>query len=172
MSYYEYDDLYEKCQNTGLYHLFCFDIKNSKNCHDNKIEILYTLLHRLYLVLESLEKELERPFLVRESPLLLGIYQNGHYSYPRVNDMRACNANYYEPLLFGDSIFLTVYRDAISTDEMFHIFDEVKESLGIPYQFHYHHGYYETNDIAKSREQYFRGDLLGKLEQAHKKKVK
>lgn len=171
MSYYEYDYLYEKCQNTGLYHIFCFDIKNSKSLTGNKIKTLYTLLYRLYSVLELLEKEKGQSILVRESPLLLGIYQNGQYIYPNKDDTGNCNANYYEPLLFGDSIFITIYQDTISTDQMFTIFDKVRKSLGISYQFHYHHGYYETNDITKSHKQYFRGDLLGKLEQAHKKKI-
>ena len=30
MSAYEYNDLFLKCQRTGLYHMFTFDIKNSK----------------------------------------------------------------------------------------------------------------------------------------------
>ena len=30
MSTFEYNDLYLKCQDTGIYHMYVFDIKDSK----------------------------------------------------------------------------------------------------------------------------------------------
>ena len=36
MSTFEYNDLYLKCQNSGIYHMYIFDIKDSKKMTSSK----------------------------------------------------------------------------------------------------------------------------------------
>ena len=63
MSTFEYNDLYLKCQQTGLYHVFIFDIINSKkmskqyrNEAQKKME---KLMIKIYKTIENIERILK-----------------------------------------------------------------------------------------------------------------
>ena len=61
MSTYEYNDLFLKCQNTGKYHVFTFDIVNSKNMsietRRNAQPKLVSLMFKIYEEIQNIEKK-------------------------------------------------------------------------------------------------------------------
>lgn len=154
MSSYEYDDLYQKCQTYAPYHMFIYDVVESKQILDkNRQQMLYTLIHTVYHKLQQLELERNKKILHTSS-----LFPSEGFAYLQ------------EPFLIdGDTIGFTIIRDSIPSEEVNELFHQTKEELQIPYQFHYADGYYETDLYAEGNEKYFRGYCIQHLNTIHKK---
>lgn len=168
MSTSEYNDLFLKCQDTGKYHIFIFDIIGSKKMDRNKRKQaqykIIELVMMMYRTIEKIEiKENKKILVFEENFSKLGEY--------RINDFGVKQ----EPFLFGDLIGFTVYRDAITNEEVIDIFEKSKKVLNIDFDFHIADGYYETNDWIEGSNKYFRGyciDLLSNLHKDYNKDVR
>lgn len=68
MSTFEYNDLYLLCQDTGKYHMFVFDIINSRNMPSLKrqeAQVKMTkLMTRIYKIIEKIQESTGRQILV------------------------------------------------------------------------------------------------------------
>ena len=168
MSTHEYNDLFLKCQNTGIYHVFTFDIAGSKKMerktrYDAQYKIM-ELAMMMYKIIEKKELKENKKILVFEDEFTkLGEYRLNVFGYKQ------------EPFIFGDLIGLTVYRDSITTQEVIDIFNKCKKKLEIDFEFHIADGYYETNDWVEGKNKYFRGyciDLLSNLHKPYNEEVR
>ena len=78
MSTFEYNDLYLKCQDTGIYHMFVFDIVDSRKIPTRERNIaqnkMIELMNRIY---EKIKKELNIDF---DFHLANGYYETNNYS--------------------------------------------------------------------------------------------
>ena len=159
MSTHEYNDLFIKCQETGKYHVFTFDIKNSKKISDitNAQYKLIELNIMMYRMIQEEEKKQNKKILVFEE----GFTKFGE---SRLNDF----GYKQEPFVYGDLIGFTVYRDTITKEEVLSIFNKVKKFFNINFEFHLANGYYETNDYLEAEEKYFRGYCIDLLSNLHK----
>lgn len=161
MSTHEYNDLFIKCQTTGKYHVFTFDIKGSKKMEiTERAQTQYKLIElnlMMYKMIQEKEKTENRKILVFEE----GFSKFGEY---RLNEF-GCKQ---EPFLFGDLIGFTVYRDSITNNEVIEIFNKCKNALNIDFEFHLADGYYETNNWLEGNEKYFRGYCIDLLSNLHK----
>lgn len=161
MSTYEYNDLFVKCQETGKYHVFTFDLKDSKKMsfekrHDTQLKIVELIL-MLYRKIEKIE-------LVQNKKIL--VFEDG---FTKLGEERINDFGYkQEPFIYGDLIGLTVYRATITKDEVIDIFNMCKKSLEIDFAFHMADGYYETNNYLERNEKYFRGHCIDLLSNLHK----
>lgn len=178
MSTSEYNDLFLKCQDTGKYHVFTFDMVGSSKFRtegknnerlDAQIKLMY-LNALMYKLIQIKELEENRKILV---------FEEGFVScpFPATNPYEASNGFGYkiEPFIFGDLIGFTAYRDTITKEEVMNIFEKTKKVLNIDFDFHIADGYYETNDWAEGHDKYFRGyciDLLSNLHKDYNKKVR
>ena len=155
MSFDEYQDMYEKCQDYAPYHMFLYDLKNSKQITDpRRQQQLKNLLYHVYHKIEKLEQKTHQVILHR-SPL----FSSHSFGYLQ------------EPFLIdGDTIGFTVLRGQIDEELVDFIFEETKKELQIPYEFHKAHGFYETDEYAEGNHLYFRGYLIQELNTKHKKK--
>lgn len=171
MSTYEYNDLFLKCQNTGKYHVFTFDIEGSKKMSYNgvneRLEVQYKIIElamMMYKIIQEKELKENKKILVFES------------EFTRLGEPRLNIFGYkQEPFLLGDVIGFTVYRDTITTNEVIEIFNKCKKALNINFEFHLADGYYETNNWVEGKEKYFRGyciDLLSNLHKPYNKGVR
>ena len=121
----EYHDLFLKCQDTGIYHMFCFDIVNSKKMKfDDRREAtdkMILLMNSIYNSIVEIEKAKNKKILVFDDDFVSygsGILYKG-FGFKQ------------EPFLFGDTFGFTVYRDSISNDEIFELYNYYKEKLNI-----------------------------------------
>lgn len=164
----EYNDLFLKCQKTGMYHIFTFDIVNSKKMtesdrYDAQFKLIELNLMMYRLIQEKEQKE-KRKILVFED------------GFTKLGELRLNNFGYkQEPFIYGDLIGFTVYRDAITKEEVLNIFNKSKSALNINFEFHLADGYYETNNWIEGNTKYFRGyciDLLSNLHKPYNKAVR
>ena len=159
MSTYEYNDLFLKCQDNGKYHVFIFDIKNSKKMAD-RINARYKLIElniMMYRMIQEEEKKQNKKILVFEE------------GFTKFGDNRLNNFGYkQEPFIYGDLIGFTVYRDTITKQSVLNIFNKAKAFLNINFEFHIADGYYETNDYLEGITKYFRGYCIDLLSNLHK----
>jgi len=168
MSTFEYNDLFLKCQDTGVYHVFTFDIVDSKKMSQTTRNIAQYKLIKLNLLMyqeiENIEKKENRKILVFEKDFTnYGEVRKNVFGYKQ------------EPFLFGDLIGFTVYRDTITSVEVIEIYEKYKKMLNIDFDFHIADGYYETNNYEESDKKYFRGyciDLLSNLHKPYNKDVR
>lgn len=166
MSTYEYNDLFLKCQDTAPYHVFTFDIKNSRKIMDGEVKIKsLKLISMIYKAIQKKEKEENKKIL---------FFGEGYTTLEEVVRPN-CFGYKQEPFMLGDLIGFTVYRDSISREEVLKIFNESKKTLEIDFEFHLADGYYETDDYAEGVNKYFRGyciDLLSNLHKPYNDKVR
>lgn len=166
MSYFEYNDLFMKCQENGKYHVFCFDIVDSKEM-DKKLRyevqyLLFELAHLMVLILQNEEKSRNSKILLNEDGISSIFDKNVKVGFgPNV-----------DPVVLGDTLVITVYRDAITTEEVYSLFENCKSALGLNLDFHCADGYYETNDWVEAKDKYFRGYCIQLLSNLHKGKDK
>lgn len=164
MSTSEYHDLYLKCQNTGIYHVFTFDIVKSKNMTiEYRAAVqskLYELMQKMYEEIQNIEKKTNKKILVFEEDF-----------YSTFEPVRRGFGLKQEPFIIGDMFGFTVYRDSISNETIYYIFEKYKEELGIDFDFHLANGYYETNDYTEGGTKYFRGYCIDVLSNFHKKEM-
>ena len=154
MSYDEYNDLAIKAQNTGIYHIFVFDMMNSKEMDgntrkENQIKTI-NLMNQIYNHIKNLE-------IKRNSKILVTFENRDGFG---LKD---------EPFIFGDTFGFTIYRDTLSYEEVINIFNYYKNLSNINIDFHIEHGYYETNDYTEGNTLYFRGYAISLLSNLHKK---
>lgn len=164
MSTYEYHDLFLKCQDTGLYHVFTFDMVNSKNMsieyRKNAQPKLISLMLKIYEKIKNIEKRTNKKILV---------FEDGFYS--TFDHVRRGFGLKQEPFIIGDMFGFTVYRDSISTETIYYLYEKYKKELGIDFDFHLANGYYETNDYSEGSTKYFRGYCIDVLSNYHKKEM-
>lgn len=169
MSTSEYNDLFLKCQSTGIYHVFCFDVVGCKKMwyegkgeyYNKKIAKLITLMYNKIIIKE-----------LNENKKIL-VFNDDYNRF--WNSDRKCFGFKDEPFKFGDLVGFTVYRDSITNKEVMEIFEECKEIVGIDFDFHVADGYYETDDWCEGQDKYFRGyciDLLSNLHKPYNKKLR
>jgi len=179
VSYIEYYDLYEKCQDTAPYHLFVFDIADSKTLSrdTNYISEISLLIYKLYKKIEEIEKVQNRQILHRSSyishPVLKKDGKNLFYLQAPIlpHEKRILQKEeLYEPFqLCGDIIGLTILRNTLTEKEVYALFDQTKEELNISYDFHYDNGYYETDNYVEGGTKLYRGYLIPMLDDQHQK---
>lgn len=166
MSTHEYNDLFLKCQETGKYHVFTFDIKNSKRITERE-NAQYKLIE-LNIMMYRMIQEKE----IKENKKIL-VFEDG---FTKFGERRLNEFGYkQEPFLYGDLIGFTVYRDTITKEDVLNIFNISKKILNINFEFHLADGYYETNDYVEGSEKYFRGyciDLLSNLHKPYNKEIR
>ena len=165
MSTFEYNDLFLRCQETGIYHVFTFDVKNSKKINSSDREQLqYKLIELILTMYKMLQKKEKKKILVFEE------------DFSHLEDNKKTNGFglKIEPFILGDMVVLTTYKDSITNEEILSLFNKLKNDLEIDYDFHINDGYYETNDWVEANKKYFRGhciDLLSNMHKEDKKKV-
>ena len=160
MSTSEYNDLFLKCQSTGMYHVFCFDIVGCKKMWAEGNFYTIDLFRLITLVYNKLHlKE------INENKKIL-VFNDG---YVFLCEKRKNGFGFKEePFIFGDLVGFTVYKDSITREEVIDIFNECKEIIGIDYEFHYADGYYETDNWLEGQDKYFRGYCIDLLSNLHK----
>lgn len=154
MSWFEYNDMYEKAQKDGKYHLFVFDLKGSRK--------LRNFIPSIWLLLDGIRFEL---FRLEDERNIQIVHRNKDFNNVKRGDM-------FEPfILSGDLMGFTVLRNSITEEEVYQIFKDTKNKLGINYDFHYDNGYYETDYYEEGADKYFRGYCIQYLEHRAKKKT-
>ena len=165
MSTFEYNDLYLKCQDTGKYHMFVFDIVESKKMSKQERIIaqnkMIKLMTRIYKTIEKIQETTNRKILVFEEDFVT--YESG-------KDFKGFGLK-IEPFLFADTFGFTIYRDSLDKDVIYYIYEYFKKSLDIDFEFHVQNGSYETNDFVEGIYKYFRGYCIDILSNLHKKET-
>ena len=165
MSMYEYNDLFLKCQNTGLYHVFIFDIKDSKKMDKStRIEAtnkIIKLMTKIYKTLKKIEISTNRKILV---------FENDFVTYKSRKNAKGFGVK-QEPFMFADTFGFTIYRDSIEKRIIYYIYEYYKKLLDIDFDFHIADGYYQTNDYSHGGTLYFRGYCIDLLSTIHKKET-
>ena len=149
MSTYEYNDLFLKCQDTGKYHVFIFDIEESKKM-DNKTRNdaqnkLIKLMKCIYFTIKDIEKRTNKKILV---------FEENFVSFDSGLPIKGFGMK-QEPFLFGDTFGFTIYKDSLDKNIILNIYNYFKYSLNIDFNFHLADGYYETNDYDEGHTKYF-----------------
>ena len=154
-----YIKLFNEAYEKGKYHTFAFDIKNSRKL-ENREEAQYQiieLIERIYFDLIELEKLLDRQILLHDDT-----YVN---MFDKVdNDFR----HKYEPFILGDTVGITIISNSIPDSVLLSIYELNKKEVGINFEFHVNHGYYETDDYGLGTKQAFRGYAIKILCDYHK----
>ena len=165
MSTFEYNDLYLKCQDTGIYHMYVFDIVGSKKMPPQQRKEAQTkminLMNEIYETLEKIEQKTNKKILVFEEDFVThksGLNYKG-FGFKQ------------EPFLFGDAFGFTVYRNSIDKEMIYLIYQYNKKKLNIGFSFHIADGYYETNDYSLGNKLYFRGYCMSLLSTLHKEET-
>ena len=177
MSYTEYYDYFYRCQKTAPYHLFIFDVENSRNLSqidNNYISKISLLIDKVYQKIEAIEKttnkqilhrgpNIFRPQLIEYSP------QSFYLQEPLTKKNCYTKRELCDPFqILGDTIGLTILRDSLTVEEVYNLFDQTKEELGITFHFHYANGYYETDDYSEGGTKLYRGYTIPILANKHK----
>ena len=165
MSSIEYNDLFLLCQDTGKYHMFTFDIVDSKQMDkETRTDAQYKLINlmkSIYQTLTEIQEKTGNEILV---------FEDDFVSYNSGINVKGFGMK-QEPFLIGDFFGFTVYRDSIDNDTIMHIYEYFKRSLSIEFDIHVADGYYETNDYSLGSSQYFRGYCMDILSNLHKDKI-
>ena len=166
MSTFEYNDLYLKCQDTGIYHIFTFDMIGSKNMPSSYRREAQTkmnkLMTRMYKTIERIEETTNKKILV---------FDNDFVTYKSQKNYKGFGFK-QEPFLFGDTFGFTIYRDNLDREIIYDIYEYYKKELEIDFDFHLADGYYETHDYSKGNKEYFRGYCIDLLSTLHKEDIK
>lgn len=156
MSWFEYEDMWEKAQKQGKYRFFAFDLVNSKKIHPIKGE--YERIHNFLLHFYNKLKKFEKK---NNIVLLTNISESEN----EAND--ACHK---EPLhISGDFMGVTTIKDVVPDKCILCLFRKAKKECGISYTFHYAIGKYETNLYSEGLNKYYRGYCLAHLDDEMKK---
>ncbi|MBR2137857.1 MAG: hypothetical protein IJ966_00950 [Bacilli bacterium] len=158
MSSIEYKDLFVKCQfnKDACYHVFCYDIVDSKNISSELNEYRFSfikLAYKMRSVLEEMEKARNKRIVIDTSEFDERFLNNGVYK---------------DPFILGDAFCITIYRGSISEEEVNFLFYDLVSEFGIPFEFHLANGYYETNDYCKGNKLLWRGYAVDILMNLHK----
>ena len=153
MSWTEYNNMFKRAQREGMYQMFLFDLKGSRNAgyfHPN----INLLLYGIYFRIKDLEKTMDKKILHQNS-----IFNKGD------------RGDLMEPFfLLGDLFGFTIIRNSLSEECIYNIFKDLKRELDLKYEFYYDTGFYETDNYIEAGEKYFRGYCMGYLEDRAKNK--
>lgn len=155
-----YIDLFLKCQETGKYRIFTFDIKDSKkmkNRYQAQLQI-FNLIDNIYSDLKQLEIKLNKKILLDEEG----------YTHYKSQNKNSGFAFKYEPFNIGDMVGLTIYNGSIDNDVIYEIFEKNKKQLNIDFDFHINSGVYETDDYGLGVQKCFRGYCIQIVSNLHK----
>lgn len=153
MSWVEYNDMFERAQEKGEYHLFVFDLKGSKSIR-YFIPHINLLLYGIYFRIKDLEKRFDEKIL----------HQNPIFNKGDRGDLM-------EPFFISGDLFgFTIIRGSLCEEDIYKIFNEVKSELDLNYEFHYDNGLYETDNYIEGDSKYFRGYCMQYLENRAKEK--
>lgn len=157
MSYNEYNDMINRSQNNGLYHMFTFDIKNSRSMNKNELitaeKKLYKIAKDMFIIIKKLEK------IMNEKILLESHLCSGQLGFLDKQD----------PICFSDAIGITIYRNSLPDAYINGLFNALKKEYNLDCDIHYADGYYETNEYNKGGYQYYRGYCFQYLTSLHKR---
>lgn len=155
MSSFEYYDLFLKSQNNGEYHMFTFDLKDSKKMNSNdRLDAMYKMRHMLkdiYNYLKEVELIIDQKIVLDQCLV--------------ENELWMPN----EPYFMGDACEITIYRNSISDDLFYEIFNKFKNKYNFNYELHITDGYYETNKWVEGRDKFARTYCFDILSNKHKK---
>ena len=162
MSTIEYYDLFLKTEKNGIYHMFVFDIVNSKKMDNKTRENAQIKMQELMNCIYNSIKEIE---LNNNKKILL---KNEIVPYNEKDKVKLKFGFLYEPFLFADTFGFTVYRETITKEEILFLYEKFKKILEIDFEFHIKDGYYETNKYEEGNKLLFRGYLIDILSNCHK----
>ena len=171
MSSIEYLDLceYSQMNINSKYHLFCFDIIGSKCMSKNErckaSLVMEKLMLRIYSELKNIEIIEGRNILLKEDV----VPYEERYKVNRKFGML------FEPFLFADTFGFTVYKGAISIDEVLEIYNRCKSELNVSFEFHTNDLFYETNHYEEGGSLFFRGyaiEIASTLHKDYMQKIK
>lgn len=164
MSTYEYYDMFIERQDKGNYHMFVFDIKDSKKMDKEKRKNasiqMQQLMHKIYNEI----KEIER--LSKTKILITNI--DGIVPYEERNKVMNKFGMLFEPFLFADTFGFTIYKNTLSKETILSIYEKYKQELNITFDFHIADAYYETNKWEEGNKYFFRGYCIDILSNYHK----
>ena len=149
MSWYEYNDMFEKAQKIGKYHIYILDIVGSRDLSREKYIIAHRLQRKLLSTVYNRIMEIE---IERKSKILHNIDIMNRFGF-------TC-----EPIIFGDLIGFTVLRDSIEREVIYNIITNLKYSMNITEKYHFADGFYETDDWKRALMEYYRGYCIQYLE--------
>ncbi len=166
MSTSEYNNLIANAQLYGVYHMFVFDIVESKKMLSAERQVaqekMIQLMLSIYNSIKIIEENNSSKILVMEQ------------------DFNSYEANLTfegfgmktEPFILGDAFGFTIYRNTLSNEIIMDLFNYYCEKLSINFKFHIAHGFYETNDYALGVGKYFRGYCLDFLTNSSKEQYR
>lgn len=164
MSTYEYYDLFLKSQTSGKYHMFVFDIIDSKQMDKKTRQIATEKMIELMLKIYNSIKEIE--IKTNKKILVTGIDDILPYE-----DRNKTNRKFgmlFEPFLFADTFGFTIYKNSLPKEKIINIYQKHKNELNIQFNFHINDGYYETNKYEEGNTLFFRGYCIDILSNYHK----
>ena len=170
MSTIEYIDLYERAQNNtnSKYHMFVFDIANSKTMdkktRNNATLQMEQLMIKIYEEIRKMES------YTKQKILIVGI--DNIVTYKNQNKVMYKFGMLFEPFLFADTFGFTIYKDSISKDIILSIYEKYKKELNINFDFHISDAHYETNKWEEGNTLFFRGYCIDILANYHKDYIK
>lgn len=164
MSSFEYIDMFIERQSKGNYHMFVFDIvdskkmqpKNRKTAQEQMIE----LMKRIYSEIKQIEELSQTKILVMHIDGIVPYEENQRVMYKF--------GMLFEPWIFGDTFGFTIYRNSLPKELILSIYEKYKQELNITFDFHIADGYYETNKWEEGTELFFRGYCMDILSNLHK----
>lgn len=159
-------DLYEQGQKYGKYHLYSFDIKNSRNLEKRAQAqvLMFELSYLMYEELKKIEKKLQKKILADDLKTFEEDLKKKYCS-------KYINTTFLivrDPFIQGDSFVITLYRDAIEKEIVIGIYEKYKKFLNIDFDFHLFDGYYETHDWVEGDKKYCRSDAVKDFTTMHK----
>ena len=180
MSYTEYRELFDKAQRNGRYHMFIYDVIDSKETLTEKdrsdiLKLIFMVYHRL----EIIEQEEHRSILHHGNKILQGKLKKeikdgleyNRYDYFSINNLETRRGDLIEPFsILGDLYGFTIERDSMSAEQIDVIFEEIKSKLRIEQKFHKANGFYETDKYEEGGKLYYRGYCIQQLEVISKEK--
>jgi hypothetical protein len=155
MSYQEYESMFKEAQGRGKYHMFLFDIEDSRNLDPIVHFQAKKLLLDVYERLEYWERASGKKIL----------------HHPKKVTWRADSREPFYGFM-GDEFGFTIVRGSMRTEDILWLWQEEKGRLGIKFKFHFVEGDYETDDWAKGQKLYFRGYCMQQLNYIDKKNTK
>lgn len=142
MSYYEYKDMFDNCQNSGQYHMFIVDVAGSKKLNSEQILECFDLIKEKMVSITTLLKNKYNILHTNKSNLYAG---NAYFQ-------------------FGDLFGFVVkrgYKKIIRN-----IIDN--EFKNFKYELHHEDGFYETDSWAEGSKKYYFGYCVQQLEENSK----
>ena len=176
MSYSEYKSLFDRCQEYAPYHLFVYDMINSRKVSDmrKRESDIARLIFAVYEEIENVERQTNKRILHRSKDLKYCKLKNkdGMFSIQYPENLERWDLS--EPFaLVGDLIGFTIERGTLNPLQVDYIFEQKKKELGLEeYSFHKANGFYETDKWEEGDKKYFRGYCIQQLEKNSKIKEK